>query len=798
MAMQQNDKPLGIILTWKILQFVRQLRRRVKPRVLDGSITGDHLGIKFAPKVRSLSRRLTLIGVRGAKHSQRHAHGILGQQKGREPWRSPRKLQTLDSAAPANRNLAGDKVQHVLRSLDSKRHATRTAFSSIAANDKLFIKHGNTRIAEACTLNETIQLLVDAHDAINVLSECRLRHGDEWLLAQGLEAGLVLDEKFVANYEHLLLRLQAELIEALARKVLEELLRGGHDKKQHKLLTWFTEFAEKPQALSTSFPWTIKPSLAVLWGVCWMFYEGAVNSKDRIPLDAVLQNISLQWDTGASSDYVSLGRELIGQQTRQASHAPNAHVGPEHDVFQARNTDTWGSDLISNGLTSRLPTVVVSQAEPRAKPSPLLNPDTYFPPSTQDFQVAQPVNLYSPHHQGTAAPLTAFPLLGSEHHTNSWHPSYSLPPQDSPRHLIAPYPDPRVRVTGAAGNTSFAQPQTDFASPNIYQPNRLPEASPLNLNPQYYNNYNIMAELSPKSTAPMHLPHEHKRTVSIASLTGDMPTPVSMGGPQSPLRSPTSAEHISAFTSPSRIHSRLHSRGLSIDSSQDGDDDASLRKNHSFKRAEEPPRNEEGKMICKYQECLGTSFDRKCEWSKHMDKHDRPYKCNVKGCEKLQGFTYSGGLLRHEREVHKMHGGTNKSLFCPFHDCKRSSGAGFTRKENLAEHIRRVHRRTSMSADLHGLVIRRDMLRRERDGSPIPESHVPEARFNRAMSFQQHRDVDDDMMMKRKRLGSEAFSDRADDEMRSEIKRLRHENEEKDSRLRQLEQAVMALQQSRR
>jgi len=204
----------------------------------------------------------------------------------------------------------------VLRSFDNKRHATRSAFSSIAANDRLLVKHRNARIAEACTLNETIQLLVDAHDAINVLSECRLRHGDEWLLAQGLEAGLVLDDKFVANYEHLLLRLQTELIEALAQKVLEELLRGGHDKKQRKLLSWFTEFAAKPQALSTSFPWTIKPSLAVLWGVCWMFYDRAPNeravgggsssssssSKDRIPLDAVLQNISLQWDTGASSD----------------------------------------------------------------------------------------------------------------------------------------------------------------------------------------------------------------------------------------------------------------------------------------------------------------------------------------------------------------------------------------------------------------------------------------------------------------------------------------------------------------
>jgi hypothetical protein len=165
-----------------------------------------------------------------------------------------------------------------------------------------------------------------------------------------------------------------------------------------------------------------------------------------------------------------------------------------------------------------------------------------------------------------------------------------------------------------------------------------------------------------------------------------------------------------------------------------------------------------------------------------MDKHDRPYKCNVKGCEKLQGFTYSGGLLRHEREVHKMHGGTKKSLFCPFHDCKRSSGAGFTRKENLAEHIRRVHRRTSMSADMHGLILRRETTM---DGSPIPESRqTSESPYTRAIDFR-----DDELApLKRKRGSDSGLSERA------EIKRLRQENEEKDSRLRQLEQAVMALQ----
>lgn len=174
-----------------------------------------------------------------------------------------------------------------------------------------------------------------------------------------------------------------------------------------------------------------------------------------------------------------------------------------------------------------------------------------------------------------------------------------------------------------------------------------------------------------------------------------------------------------------------------------------------------------------------------------MDKHDRPYKCNVKGCEKLQGFTYSGGLLRHEREVHKMHGGTKKALFCPFNDCKRSSGAGFTRKENLAEHIRRVHRRTSMSADMHGLVLRRETI----EVSPIAESRVAsESPYSRPMEYRD----DDDGSLKRKRNSDFGLHDRGNDEMRAEIKRLRQENEEKDSRLRQLEQAVMVLQQSQR
>lgn len=107
----------------------------------------------------------------------------------------------------------------------------------------------------------------------------------------------------------------------------------------------------------------------------------------------------------------------------------------------------------------------------------------------------------------------------------------------------------------------------------------------------------------------------------------------------------------------------------------------------------EVTKNIEGKFVCTWPGCSEDirEFGRKCEWNKHMDKHDRPYKCAAEGCEKLPGFTYSGGLLRHEREVHGKHGGPKNSFNCPHVNCKRHTGKGFSRLENLNEHLRRVH-----------------------------------------------------------------------------------------------------------
>lgn len=77
--------------------------------------------------------------------------------------------------------------------------------------------------------------------------------------------------------------------------------------------------------------------------------------------------------------------------------------------------------------------------------------------------------------------------------------------------------------------------------------------------------------------------------------------------------------------------------------------------------------------------------------SKHMDKHDRPHRCQRPECAKLAGFTYSDGLLRHERESHRKQGGRKEQLKCSVPGCKRRTGKGFMRQDNLDEHLRRVH-----------------------------------------------------------------------------------------------------------
>lgn len=106
-------KQSNILLTFKVLQFVNQLRRRVKPRILDGSASlcqlgSDALGLRA---LKSISNGLPRIGGRHAKPLH---HGPRRVCKSRNRKRTVKALGP--SRAPASHvsagsDAAGEEVQ---------------------------------------------------------------------------------------------------------------------------------------------------------------------------------------------------------------------------------------------------------------------------------------------------------------------------------------------------------------------------------------------------------------------------------------------------------------------------------------------------------------------------------------------------------------------------------------------------------------------------------------------------------------------------------------------------------------
>lgn len=69
-----------------------------------------------------------------------------------------------------------------------------------------------------------------------------------------------------------------------------------------------------------------------------------------------------------------------------------------------------------------------------------------------------------------------------------------------------------------------------------------------------------------------------------------------------------------------------------------------------------------------------------------MDKHVRPYKCTISNC-KAKEFSNAGDLKRHQASIHTS---GNRKFHCSVVRCSRRRN-GFKRKDNLSEHLRRVH-----------------------------------------------------------------------------------------------------------
>ena len=100
-------------------------------------------------------------------------------------------------------------------------------------------------------------------------------------------SGEVIWDQSGIDLHHLLWSLQTAALKAIIHrflKIVEVHTLHSHVRWQHAKRIgegWYAEWSNCHRPLSTTWPWNIKPSLLVLWGVCWMFYGPSDNNEYR-------------------------------------------------------------------------------------------------------------------------------------------------------------------------------------------------------------------------------------------------------------------------------------------------------------------------------------------------------------------------------------------------------------------------------------------------------------------------------------------------------------------------------------
>ncbi|MCJ1432764.1 hypothetical protein MMC27_002121 [Xylographa pallens] len=639
------------------------------------------------------------------------------------------------------------EISTLLKHLDCHAAIDGVRLSRVASNDELLLQHNVHRVVSNSS-SKKIRHVLD----LTTLLLTRLQHITTTRLrisASFSDIEVIKYNNFVANLEHLLLCLQQAALQALMSHslgLLEAEILHYQDRKEYwqprkrRDDDWFSEWPSGRRPLSTTWPWNIKPSLVVLWGVCWMFYY-TTSYWTSMPATASHSSVASQRPLEQNNNTIATtaGYDTMTRQSWRSGRVEEAAALSENfsNFAIGQEEGSTGAKLALPGKndsnsTTRAPlTLSLATGILESGRRPTSHPYISSPSSSPSRTLVDPIPTW-PQYQG---------FIGTTHNVshNDWQPrdnqiniSTSTSQQSYPALSIIPY----------ATDYPLLSASTDTSDIWDY-PSNLPPRRNLRVPMQNSQDYP-----SPHSDGS-------DRASSLCSV---MPSNLSPALPQA--------------TSPST--------------------EGNLSRRQSNNTTEDPPpRNNQGQIICDHSDCslLTQTFTRKCEWTKHMDKHTRPYVCGESGCEKIQGFTYSGGLLRHEREVHKQHGGPKAPRMCPHRDCKRSSGTGFSRKENLNEHLRRVHRGVGIDASdvvAEPLGLYAGLHQQRGPSVPQVQSLVPPQNPVPATQTQTQR------KRRRGEVEGEEVA-REDETLEAKVRRLEKELLEKDARLKALEALVQRL-----
>jgi hypothetical protein len=202
---------------------------------------------------------------------------------------------------------------------DLNHHAEEPTFSltRVAADDKLLLSHAHDNLIDILVQHATVPQAAYMFDSstflIGKLEALQSDKAKVWAESDA-DCKRLKEESYTANLLHLLRRLQYLLFQVLVHRSITRLdefaLHWQTYWQQQKKLgeDWFTEWPSGQRPLSTTWPWNIRPSLVVLWGVCWMFYTPEQHNEDkpRSPAQQLVDE-SVGWTPSFSSEDLEQG-----------------------------------------------------------------------------------------------------------------------------------------------------------------------------------------------------------------------------------------------------------------------------------------------------------------------------------------------------------------------------------------------------------------------------------------------------------------------------------------------------------
>jgi hypothetical protein len=522
----------------------------------------------------------------------------------------------------------------------------------VAADDKLLLSQSQDNLIDSLAQDATVEQAAYMFDSstylIGKLEAIQLDTARSWEEADA-DCRRLKQEAYIANLLHLLRRLQYILFQVLVHRSitrLDEFARHWQTYWQQKKKLgedWFTEWPSGERPLSTTWPWNIRPSLIVLWGVCWMFYyEKNSEDKPRSPAVQQLVDDSLTW-TPSSIDNME-----VVQGTRHSEHANSSARLTMRTVLanDSRNLNTTTrAQTHQNQAQVQAQVQAQTGSSPRALMQAAMGQNlnlTTTTSSPQPFSAgAQPHSAYPyqrrpfAYQHGDSPFRSRTSISGATIHDESLQPGAKLGLGISPSTPNRPRPalsstslsphayyDERFPLSSPGESRDFQSEWPTSRGGNILTSSYANLETPLNV----WSGYNQQAPSSfypPQTPIPTFQVSSVEEQILASTLNpnhnqahfppflgpafgqnqdmGDIdsyPSPHSEGGRQASITTPISMPEsvvVDHFTTPNIDRNK----GLHI----------------SINRGE-PPRNEGNQIYCSHPKCAKEVhvFRRPCEW----------------------------------------------------------------------------------------------------------------------------------------------------------------------------------------